>query len=90
MAFLQGALVRQKGRALHEKHGEGRQPEVGHGDIAAASSPGVRKGGANRLQARKKGRQKLHPYRESFFPRFGNPENALLLELLCLDAAAPM
>ena len=67
LAFLQGALEGQKRGALHEKHREGRQAEIGHGDIAAASLPGVRKGGANGFQTRQKGRQKLHPDGESFF-----------------------
>jgi hypothetical protein len=64
-AFLQLALKGQKRRALHEKHGEGRQPEIGHADIAAAALARVRKASANRLQAGKKRRQNLHPQRES-------------------------
>jgi hypothetical protein len=47
--------------ALHEKHREGRQAEIRHGDIAAAPLPGIRKGGANGFQIRQKGRQQLHP-----------------------------
>ena len=66
-AFLQLALKGQKRRALHEKHGEGRQPEIGHADIAAAALARVRKASANRLQAGKKRRQNLHPQRESCF-----------------------
>jgi hypothetical protein len=68
-------LKGQEGSALHEKHREGRQPEIRHGDIAAAPLPGVRKGGADGFQTRQKGWQQLHPYRESFFHRFGNPKN---------------
>jgi hypothetical protein len=48
LALLQGALERQKRRALQEKKGECRQPEIRHRDVAAASLPGVRKARAHR------------------------------------------
>ena len=59
LAFLQGALEREKRGALHEKQGKRRKAEVGH--VAAAPLPGIRKARADRAQSRKKGRQKLHP-----------------------------
>ena len=65
LAFLKGALERQKRRALHEKQGEGRQTEIRHRDIAAPPLPGVRKSRADRVQTSQKGRQKLHPNGES-------------------------
>src|SRR5271168_903708 len=66
LAFLKGALERQKRRALHEKQGEGRQTEIRHRDIAAPPLPGVRKSRADRAQTSQKGWQKLHPNGESF------------------------
>ena len=67
MTLLQAALKRQKRRALHEKHGKGREAEISHGNVAAATLPAVRKGGTNGLQTRNKAGQQLHPNRESFF-----------------------
>jgi hypothetical protein len=67
LAFLQLSLKGQKRRALHEKHGEGGQTEIRHGNIAAPSLARVRKRGADRLKARQKRRQILHPQRESCF-----------------------
>ena len=67
LAFLQLPLKRQKRRALHEKHGEGRQTEIRHGDVAAPTLARVRKRRANRPKARQKRRQNLHPPRESCF-----------------------
>src|SRR5580692_586987 len=61
MAFLQGALEREKRGALHEKQRKRRKSDVRYRDVAAASLPGVRKACAHRAQSRKKGRQKLHP-----------------------------
>jgi hypothetical protein len=61
LALLQLTLKGQKRRALHEKHGEGRQPEIGHADIAAPPIARVRKRGAYRLQPREKRRQDRHP-----------------------------
>src|SRR5271155_1206358 len=66
LAFLKGALERQKRRALHEKQGEGRQTEIRHRDIAAPPLPGVRKSRADRAQTSQKGWQKFHPNGESF------------------------
>jgi hypothetical protein len=57
LAFLQRPLKGQEGSALHEKHRERRQVKIRHGDIAAASLPGVRKGGASGFQTRQKGWQ---------------------------------
>ena len=61
LPLLQRPLEREEGHALHEKHGEGGQTEIRHGDIAAPPLARVRKRGANRLQAREKRRQNLHP-----------------------------
>jgi hypothetical protein len=61
LALLERPLEGQEGRALHEKHGEGRQTKIGHGDIAAPPLARVRKRGAYRLQPKKKRRQNLHP-----------------------------
>jgi len=68
VAFLQPPLERKEGRALHEKHRERRQTEIGHGDVPAPTLARVRKRGANGLQARQKRRQNLHPQGESFLP----------------------
>jgi hypothetical protein len=57
LAFLKGALERQKRRALHEKQGEGRQTEICHRDIAATPLRGVGKIRAYRAQTSKKGWQ---------------------------------
>src|SRR4029077_18322534 len=87
LTFLQSALKGQERSTLHEKHCEGRQAEIRHGNIAAAPLPGVRKGSANGVQTRQKECQKLQPYGESFFRRFENPRNKpppLLLELLVM------
>ena len=65
LALLQRPLEGEEGRALHEKHGEGRQTEIRHGDVADPPLARVRKRRADRLQARKKRRQNLHPQRES-------------------------
>jgi hypothetical protein len=73
VAPLQSPLEGQERRALHEEHGERRQTEIRHGDVAAPSLAGVRERSANRLQAGKQRRQNLHPQRESCFRRFGNP-----------------
>ena len=54
LSLLQLPLKRQERGALHEKHGERRQPEISHGDIAVPALARIRKFGANRLQARKK------------------------------------
>ena len=67
LAFLKGALERQKRRALHEKQGEGRHTEIRHRDIAAPPLPGVRESRAHRAQTSQKGCQKLHPNGESIF-----------------------
>jgi len=67
LAFLQLPLKGQKRRALHEKHGEGRQTEIRHGDVAAPPLARVRKRRANRPKPRQKRRQNLHPQRESCF-----------------------
>ena len=40
MAFLQGALEREKRGALHEKQRKRRKSEVRYRDVAAASLPG--------------------------------------------------
>src|ERR1700686_5729353 len=85
MALLQGALERQKRRALHEKQGERRKPKIRHRNVAATSLPGVRKGRAHRPQTSQKGWQKLHPNGESHSPPIReSPKCAagLLLELL--------
>lgn len=65
LAFLQCSLKGQERRALHEKHREGRQAEIRHGDIAAAPLPGVRKGGTNGFQVRQEGWQEPHSCHES-------------------------
>jgi hypothetical protein len=54
LAFLKGALERQKRRALHEKQGEGRQTEIRHRDIAA---PPLRGSGKVAQTARKPARR---------------------------------
>jgi hypothetical protein len=56
--------VREKERRdalLHEKHGESGQTEIRHDDFAAPPLASIRKRGADRLQAREKRRQNLHP-----------------------------
>jgi hypothetical protein len=65
LAFLQRSLIGQKRRALHEKHRESRNAEVGNLDIAAAPLSRVGKSRTNGLQAGKKGGQELHPNPES-------------------------
>ena len=67
MALLQRALKTEKRRALHEKHRESREAEVGDLNIAAAPFSRVRKSRAYGLQLGQKGGQKLHPNRESDF-----------------------
>ncbi len=67
LALLQRPLEGEERRALHEEHGEGRKPEIGHADITAATLARVREGGADGLQAQEKRRQKHHPQAESFF-----------------------
>jgi len=57
IALFQPALKREKGHALHEKHGKGRETEISHGDIASAPLSGIRKGGTNGFQLRKQGWQ---------------------------------
>ncbi len=61
VAFLQPALERKEGRALHEEHRKGRHTEIGHGDVSAPTLARVRKSGANGPQARQQRRQNLHP-----------------------------
>ena len=67
MALLQRALKTEKRRALHEKHRESREAEVGDLNVAAAPFSRVRKSRAYGLQLGQKGGQKLHPNRESTF-----------------------
>jgi hypothetical protein len=67
LAFLQPALIGQKRRALHEKHRESRNAEVGNLDIAATPLSRVGKSRTNGLQASKKGGQDLHTNPESDF-----------------------
>src|ERR1700730_11670227 len=82
MALLQGALERQKRRALHEKQGERRKPKIRHRNVAAASLPGVRKGRAHRPQTSQKGWQKLHPNDESHSPLIWESPKCATLPLL--------
>jgi transposase-like protein len=61
MAFLQQPLEGQKRGTLHEKHGEGRQAEIGDGDIAVASLPGSGKPAQTaRKPAKRDGNRIIH------------------------------
>src|SRR5580700_774899 len=88
LALLQGALERQKRRALHEKQGKRRKPEVRHRDVAAAPFPGVRKSRAHRAQLSHQRPQKLHPDGRITSPLIWESQKCpaqLLLELLYPD-----
>ena len=76
MAQIELTLMRQKRRALHEKHRKRRHAEIGH-RIARVQAPAlVRKSGQARAQRIEQGFEQTHPFCESRSRSLANPNHA--------------